>query len=464
MLTFLPPSRAAPAMKLSYVIRQRRSALSAVFLLSAAAYFLYAFLSRREYTAYALVQGYAAGGAGAAGSLPAAANDDFKTNVRILESNEVAQAVAAKLSDADRGRLLAPFAHWFQLGPTPSAAQILLAGRIVAPGPSALNIDIGFRHPDAAVAASVANALAGEFLHQHDALNAQKTQTMVAALQASADEQHKKADNIQAQMDELTQKYGVTNIDAASDTVLISDIEILNKKVIENKAALDELTLRGMQIQQQLADKKPLWELNFIGSQPHIVLLEQTVRAVNDQLQQVRAEGYADTAPLITDAQARVTAAMQELTDAATAAVQQVAADIEAAQNNYNQSVQRLTNMQKDTQELAQQRARYDALRNDLKTAQELYATQQVAVANTQTQAKLDAVTYSIIAPAEAPPTADPQPWLKLGLASLGWGLGGGGLALAGFAIFLPPPVEQHEEYERRRRRHRHFHSSSRRR
>jgi polysaccharide biosynthesis transport protein len=450
-------------MKLSYVIRQRRSALSAVFFLSAVAYFLYAFLSQREYTAYALVQGYAAGGVGTAGSV-AAAHDDFNTNVRILESDEVAQAVAAKLSDADRGRLLAPYAHIFQMGPTPSVAQILLAGRIIAPGPSALNLDIGFRHPNAAVAATLANALAEEFLRQHDAFNADKLKNMVAALQAQADAQHKRADDIQAQMDELTQKYGVTNVDATSDTILVSAIEELNKKVIQNKAALDELTLRGEQIQQQAADKKPLWELNFIGGQPHILALEQAVQAQADQLKQVQSVGYADNAPIITDAKARVDAAMQELNEGAAAAVKQVAADLEAAQNNYNQSVERLSNMQKQTGDLAQQRAKYDALRTDLSTAQQMYSAQEVAMANTQTKAKLEAVTYSIVARAEAPPEADPQPWVKLALASLGWGLGGGVLALAGFAIFLPPPVEQHEEYERRRRRHRHFHSSSRRR
>jgi uncharacterized protein involved in exopolysaccharide biosynthesis len=448
-------------MKLFYVIRQRRSAITAVFFLSAAAYFLYAFLSQREYTAFALIQGYAAGGAG---TLSAAASDDFNTNVRILDSSEVAQNAAAKLSDADRGRLLAPFAHFYQWGPTPSVAQILLGGRIISPGPSALNLDVGFQHPDAAVAATVANALAEEFLRQYDALNAEKLKNMVTALQAQADDQQKKADAIQAQIDDLTKNYNVTNIDATSTAIFTSAIQDLNKKVIDNKAALDELVLHGQQIQQQVADKKPLWDLNFIGGNAHIVSLERTAEVLADNLKQLQAEGYADNAPVITDAKGQVDAGLQQLNDAANAAAKQIVSDLDVAQNNYTQSVDRLTDMQKQTQELTQQRAKYDALRNDLSTALKMHSAQLEAISNTQTQARLNAVTYSIVVRAEAPPVADPRPWLTLGLTSLGWGLGGGLLALAGFAVLRPPPTEQHEEYERRRRRHRHFPSSSRRR
>ena len=447
-------------MKLTYVLRQRRSAITAVFLLCAVAYFVHGIWGRNSYTAYALVQGYAAGGGAATGS-QATANDDFNTNVRILQSNEVAQSVVAKLSDADRGRLLAPFAHIFQVGPTPSAAEIFLEGRIIAPGPSALNIDVGFRHPDPAVAATLANALAEEFIRQHDALNAEKLKATVAALQSSADAQQKKTKDIQAQLDELTQKFGVTNIDSTSSTVFVSAIEELNKKVIQDKAAMDELVLRMQQIQQQVDAKRPLSDLNFIASQPHIVALQQAIQAAVDELKQLQAEGYADAAPILTDAKARVQAAVQQLSDALVAAAKQQAADLEVAQNNYQQSVDRLTNMQKQTQDLSQQRAKYDALRNDLNTAQQMYSAQEVALADTQTKAKLNAMTYTIVARAEAPPVADPRPWLKLSLTSLGWGCGGALFALAGFCIFLPPPVEQHQEYERRRRRHRHFHSSS---
>jgi uncharacterized protein involved in exopolysaccharide biosynthesis len=320
---------------------------------------------------------------------------------------------------------------------------------------------VGFRHPNPAVAANLANALADEFIRQLDALNNQKVQGTVTALQAQADEQRKRIDSLQAEMDEITQKYGVTNIDATSTTVFVSAIEELNKKVIQNKATMDELVLRIQQIQEQLKDGKPLLDLNFLSSQPHIVSLEQTVQTVADQYKQLLTEGYADDAPILTEAKGRVEEADQQLKDGVVAAAKQVAADLEVAQNNYAQSVDRLANMQKQTQDLSQQRAKYDALRQDLDTAQQMYSKQQLSIADTQTNAKLNAVTYTIVARAEAPPAADPLPWLSMGLTSLGWGLAAGVLALAGFAILLPPPAEQHQEYERRRRRHRHFHSSS---
>jgi uncharacterized protein involved in exopolysaccharide biosynthesis len=446
-------------MKFFYVIRQRRSALTAVFLLCAAAYFAYAYFTGREYTAFALVQGYAPNAA--ATGAQAAVRNDFDTNVRILQSVELAQNVSAKLDPAMRGRLLAPLGAFFHLGPTPSVVEALLEGRTIGKGASDLNLDIGFQHPDPAAAAFVANAMAEEFIRQHDALNDANIKNALAPLQTRADELKKQIADIQAAMDEITKTYGVTNMSASTGVEIESAMQVLNKNVVSNKAALEKLAQRDQQIQDQVAAGKPLWQLDFIGSEESIVTLLESAKALNDQYNAIVAQGYDPTAPIVTQAKAAVATAVQKLDDEGQAIAQRYESDFKAAQNTYDLSVNHLSDMQQHAKDISLQRTKYDDLHNKLDTAQKLYATQQETLSDAQNKAKLATVSYSIISHADAPPVPDALPWLKMGLTSLGWGIGGSLLLAVIFLIFLPPPAAQHQEYERRRRRHRHFSSSS---
>ncbi|HTB63758.1 MAG TPA: hypothetical protein VK737_09225 [Opitutales bacterium] len=446
-------------MKFFYVIRQRRSALAAVFLLCAVAYFAYSFITGHEFTAFALVQGYAPGVA--ATGTQAAVRNDFDTNVRILQSMELSQNVAAKLDPAMRGRLLAPYGSALHLGPSPSVEEILLEGRTIGKAASDLNLDIGFQHPDPVAAAFVANALAEEFVRQHDALNDGNIKKAIAPLQDHADELKKQIADIQASMDEITKNYGVTNMAASSGIEIEDALKELNKNVITNKAALDKLAARDQQIRDQVAAQNPLWQLDFIGSDEHIISLIQTVRALNDQSTAIVAQGYDPTAPIVTEAKAAVDTAIQKLNVESQAMAQRIDSDFQVAQSTYDLSVSHLADMQKHANDVSQQRVKYDSLHSDLETAQKKYGDQTVAIDEAQRQAKLSTVSYSIVARADAPPVPDAKPWLKMSLTSLGWGLGGGLLAAMAFTIFLPPPAAQHQEYERRRRRHRHFSSSS---
>ncbi len=448
------------AMKFLYVFRQRRMAIARVFILFAVVYFAYACLTTREYTALAQAQGYIPGGADAASG----DQDDFNGNVRIIESIETVQNVASRLSDADRQRLLAPYSRFFRVGGTPSVAEILYEGRSVSAGRSGMRIDISFQHPDAAAASLVANLFAEDFIKQHDAQNEQKIKRMTDDLQARADAQRQKAEAIKTRMDELMKQVGGTSLDAAAADVYSSAIKDLNQKVIDTKSALDELMLHRQQIEEQAMASKPIWELKFLSSQPRIANLIAVFQQEADKVQQLKNDSYTDDSANVVEARGRQEGAMSQLNGAINAYVQQLLADLEVKQNDYQQAQTRLAEAQKQNQELSQARVEYQSLRSDHETAQKLYSDQQVEISAALTKAKLGAVTYTVIARAEPPASPDPKPWMRIGLASLGWGLGGGLVALAGFAIFLPPPSEQREEYERRRRRHRHFHSSTRRR
>jgi len=444
-------------MKLLYVFRQRRSAIARVFFACAAGYFAYAFFTTHEYTAVAQVQGYVPGGA----SLPAGGQDDFRANVRIIESTETVQNVVEKLSDNDRQRLLAPFTRVFRLGSAPSVAQILYQRRAVKSGPSAMIIDVAFQHPDPAAAALVANALADEFIKQHDALNEEKVQRMIGDLQARADKQQTELASIQSRMDELIKKYGGSALANASADVYSGAIHDLNQKVIDTNAALDELKLESQQIHDQVAADKPVWELKFIASQPRVITLLGYYQQELDKVQQLRNDAFTEDSQNMVEAKGRADGAVKQLNDALNTVVQQLLANLDSKQHEYDQAVSRLAEMTKQNQELARSRIEYQSLHDEYDTAQKLHSAQVVDISSAQTKAKLNSVNYSVIARAEPPASPDPKPWAAMSLASLGWGLGGGLLALAGFAVFLPPPAAQHEEYERRRRRHRHFHSSS---
>ncbi len=451
----LPPNAPLRSMNILYVIRQRRGVLLAVFLGLALAYLGYALLFTRSYTAYAQVSDYNSRNAAAT---PA---DALTFYLAPLKSDAVVRKVVAGLNETDRQNLLAPSNHWFKWGAGAGPMEIVLGGRQIV----ATNrlIDIGFTHPDPAVAAKIANLLADEFVKECAGAKGDREKLSMGDMQSKLDAQRAKITGLQKKMQDLATQYDATNLEAGADNVVQSAIQDLNRQIIQFKATMDTLDLRRQQILDQNKDNKPLWDLDFIHSKPNISQLYDVAQSQSNHVQELKAEGYQPEAQAMTEAQGRLDGAMRELNTAINAAVQQLIAELQAAENNYNQVSKRLEELQHKNQDLTVARGTYAALRKQLETENQVQAKMQVALADAETQFNLTDPNYGILAKAEAPDKTDAYPWSRLALPAVGLGAAGDIIVLLGFMVFCPPPKEQLEEYERRRRRHRHFDSSHRR-
>ncbi len=440
-------------MNILYVVRQRQRALLGVFIAIAAAYLLYALFFTREYTAYAQVSDY--NSRSNVNALRIGPNSPYLAPLR---SDALIKKIAADLSDADRRRLAAPFDHWLHWGPGIGPVEILLEGRRLTAADGM--VDVGFQHPDPAVAALIANALASEFVRESNASKDERMHQSLADLDAKIKTQRDKTDNLRAQMKDLSNQFGGMNFDSGADSVYLETIADLNKQVVQYKGAMDTLDLHRQQVLDQMGAQKAVWDLEFIRSQSNIAQLYATAQNETNHVQELRSENYQEEAPAMTDAKARLDVAMKELNAATDAAVHELVANLQAAQSNFNQAAKRLDDMQRKNQELSGARSVYDSLRKDLNTSNDVLSKMEVAVSDAETNFNLTDPNYAVLAPAESPSTADARPWANIGLTGFGLGVGGSLLALVAFALFRPPPKLEREEFERRRRRHRHFRSS----
>ena len=86
--------------------------------------------------------------------------EDFNTQVKILESNEIIRAVKSRMKEDEMLRFMAPFNDMFTLGPRMTEEELLAENRMIVPERMSLIIRIVFEHPDARMAAQIANLFA----------------------------------------------------------------------------------------------------------------------------------------------------------------------------------------------------------------------------------------------------------------------------------------------------------------
>jgi polysaccharide biosynthesis transport protein len=447
-------------MNLLYVIRQRRRLLWAAFLALAGAYLVYELVFAREYTAFAQVR--AIHSAVAKDQDLDAYDQDFTAHVQLVQSAGFLEGMADGLSDEDRRQLLASDHNWF--GPTETAGEVLLDRRIIAPNQTSQIIDLGFTHHDPKLAARMANALAAEFVRQSDAMNEDQKKKQLGDLQHDADTLSQKVDTLQAQMDGYLSKYGMEKLDPSETNADYSSLQELSRKAVDDKSALDKLDLERQQIQQEVLSGQPLWNLSFIAAQPHVQQLFSDLHDFLARLDQMRHEQYAEDSPPMMELKGRINNVSSELADAADVIAKQVSSDYDAAMTAASQSAKRLEDARKDALDLSTARKDYESLREEHDATQKLAAAKAVELSDQQSKLSLSMTTYALLAGAEPPASADPAPWMRFILHSIGAGALGSILLALGLAAFRPPAVEERKEHERRRRRHRHFHSSTRRR
>jgi hypothetical protein len=146
---------------------------------------------------------------GSANAPQVATPEDFNTQIRLMESDGVAQAVADRLKPDERKRFLAPFGSTLSFDqPASTITDLLLQGRDVTPIPMSLMMEVGFEHPNKEIAATIANYFAEEFINSILRTNTATSMQLVEDLNLRAEQQRKKVEAIQNKINDMVQKNG----------------------------------------------------------------------------------------------------------------------------------------------------------------------------------------------------------------------------------------------------------------
>ena len=365
--------------------------------------------------------------------------EDFNTRVQLMESAGVASAVAERLKPDERQRFMAPFEGGINLGPVPTVDQRLMQRRVVTPVRMSLMIMVTFMHPDKEVAAQIANYFAEEFIASNQRTNADASMKLVEDLQMRGEQQKKTVEELQGKMNDMIVKYGQVALDP-SNNIESESLKSQNQIVTDDGRTLDIAKERWDLVQQQRAANKPLWDLSFIATQSQVNQLiteYQTTEVGLANLLQKFGPRHPDIIALTQSKQKQE----EELTTAVESAAQTIYTDYLAAQNNYDQSISRRDQIEKNIMDLSKIQVEYNSLQSDLSVAQKMYSDIIQSVETQQTEFNITAPNYRIID--YAGPSAEPaEPNVKVWVAG-GFLLGLlAGVAMAFLVAFLDDRVK----------------------
>lgn len=362
--------------------------------------------------------------------------EDLNTQVNILQSQAIIDRVASRLTGADRAAFMAPYRRSGR-----PITEILLKYRDIVPERLSYIIEIRYRHPNKAMAATVANLFADEYIAYNERLRAQQSMQAVDELRERADEQRRKVDTIAAEIQAYREKNNLVSLDQRKD-IVTEALKDLNKQVTDSSAALEEAETNWKQVQASQAAGRSGLELPCVAENLTVQKLQQDVadqRIVVAELSQ----RYRPKHPKMREAMSSLQAAEQQLAQAIQMCTAQVQTQYSTALSNYRKAQSALAAQETDSLELDRYGLEYSNLERDYleneKILEEILASQILRQeASTGTLENEIARIVDRAVPARKP--FSPSYILNLSLGTLG-GLGVG-LGVAFFAAYTDDRVK----------------------
>lgn len=300
--------------------------------------------------------------------------EDFNTQIKILESLKIVQAVDDRLKGSERAKFLAPYEKGLDatLRGTRSVAEILYGNRSVSPVRLSLVVNILYTHPDPEIAAVVANYFAEEYIDFNRNQQIEGSMRAVDDLRSQADQQLAKIKEMENRLADFKEKYDTVSVERGQD-VDNQQFIALNARLEEDKRSFDEASTLVNQIEAARDRGEPLWELAFISS------FNQQVPELLNQYSLIKIElstlskKFRSKHPKMQAVQERLEETERELQRAVESAAAAVRNQYERAKANYEKSQERIEEKEKELIQLDRLRPEYNALLRDLEVSQELY-------------------------------------------------------------------------------------------
>ncbi len=299
--------------------------------------------------------------------------EDFNTQIKILESLTIVQAVDERIKGPLRARFLAPYERVLDaaLRGTRSVSEILYRNRTIAPVRMSLVVNILYSHPDPEIAAVVANYFAEEYIDFNRNKQIEGSLRAVDELRTQADQQLAKIKEMEIRLADFKERHGTLSVDQSQD-IDNAQLISLNARVEADKKAYDDTLNLVRQIEAARDRGEPLWELSFIASSPMVsdLLGKYTLQKI--QLATL-SKKFRDLHPSMMAAVKQLQETEAELERAVESAAAMIQNSHEIAKANLRASEQRLAQKQREMIELDRLRPEFHAMQRDLAISKELY-------------------------------------------------------------------------------------------
>ncbi|MBI2512473.1 MAG: polysaccharide biosynthesis tyrosine autokinase [Opitutae bacterium] len=356
--------------------------------------------------------------------------EDLNTQVKVLESLAIVQAVADRLTGDDLRQFLAPYQKDGSDEPI-TPAGIILTNRKIVPVRLSLIIQVQYTHPDRFVAAKVANLFLDEFIAHNSRLRIEESMKAVDELKIRADQQKKKVEELALSLQGYREKNNLVSLDQRKD-IVTEKLKALNAYVTQTDSRRKEAEVRWKQVQERREPLTALLDLPFISSQPLIGQLVQQVAAQKITIAQLR-ERYRDKHPKMIEAMNSLNQTEAELARALATAVSMTEADYQTAVRSDEQARGSLAKQESESLDLDRAAVEYSNLERDLRISEQLLGNTLARMKETSMSSTIETQNARIVDRA-SPALRHYSPNIPLNLA-LGF-LGGLALGTA-FAFFV---------------------------
>ena len=298
--------------------------------------------------------------------------EDFNTQVKILESNEIIRAVKSRMKEDEMVRFMAPYNDMFTLGPRKTEEELLAENRTIAPERMSLIIRIAFEHPDPDMAATIANLFAQEYLNYTHHTRVQKILDSIDELRIKVSQQEAKVKELDKRLVEYREQYKAISLENLDD-VDRNELRDLNTILTSDKRAFDSASTQWNLVQEFKRDGKPLTDLPFIAELPQIskILTDRSTQQVFVASSEKR---YKEKHPRMIEARKALDQLNKELDIAVESAEQKVQAAYEAARQNYEQSQKRLLEKKEQILDLGRKAIVYKSIEREKEVAEGMHA------------------------------------------------------------------------------------------
>ena len=298
--------------------------------------------------------------------------EDFNTQVKILESNEIIRAVKSRMKEDEIVRFMAPYNDMFTLGPRKTEEELLAENRTIAPERMSLIIRIVFEHPDPDMAATIANLFAQEYLNYTHHTRVQKILDSIDELRIKVAQQEAKVKELDKRLVEYREQYKAISLENLDD-VDRNELRDLNTILTSDKRAFDSASTQWNLVQEFKREGKPLTDLPFIAELPQISKL-LTDRSTQQVFVASSEKRYKEKHPRMIEARKALDQLNKEIDVAVGSAEQKVQAAYEAARQNYEQSQKRLLEKKEEILDLGRKAIVYKSIEREKQVAESMHA------------------------------------------------------------------------------------------
>jgi len=323
---------------------------------------------------------------------------DFNTRIRLMETRDVAERVANMMTDDEKKAFLAPYKGNNPLAPETPLPERLLRSRSVTTGRQAYIIQVSVEHPNAALAAKVADYFLQAFIDYNAALNVDKASRSVETLVENRRQQSAKVADLQKQMSDLIDKYGKQNLQKDSN-ILPAELTQFNANKDNDQSIVDQIGIKWKQVQQYRDEKKSLTDLSFISSDTHVSTLLSSLADVDVSLSEMQHK-FGPNHPDVQQATQKQAQIKAELDDAVGKAAERIHTDYLAAQEKYTRDNDEVNKVLDDMHSLGAAQTQYDSLANDKDIAEAMLKEMELEITQHTFKVEDNSELYQIVDPA----------------------------------------------------------------